>query len=93
MDVNMNIYLIRIEWEDNGYVRSEVILTKQKSMESATRCVITKFEKESGGRKDYRITWVENLSPRLGNRFGVTIYSHGPFGLHDPFCSSNRGRT
>ncbi len=89
----MNIYLIRIEWEDNGHVNSEVILTKQKSMESATKWVIIKFERESGGRKNYRITWAEDISKQLLERYGVTIYTHGPFGLHDPFCSSNRGKT
>ena len=89
----MNIYLIRIEWEDNGYVNSEVILTKQKSMALATKWVTTKFEKEDTVKKDYRITWAENISKQLLERYGVTIYSHGPFGLHDPFCSCNRGHT
>jgi hypothetical protein len=89
----MNIYLIRIEWEDNGYVNSEVILTKQKSMALATKWVTTKFERDDTVRKDYRITWAENISKRLLERYGVTIYSYGPFGLHDPFCSCNRGKT
>jgi hypothetical protein len=94
----MNIYLIRIEWEDNGHVNSEVILTKQKSMALATKWVTTKFENSiyasgSPHKKEYRITWAENLSPALRDKYGVTIYMHGPFGLHDPFCSSNRGKT
>ena len=89
----MNIYLIRIEWEDNGYVNSEVILTKQKSMALATKWVTTKFERDNPLKNEYRITWAENLSTRLRDKFGVTIYMHGPFGLHDPFCSSNRGHT
>lgn len=88
-----NIYLVRIEWTDNTHVNSEVILTQQKSMISATREVITKFERDRPHIKDYRITWVENISADLVENFGVTIYAHGPFGLHDPFCSSNRGKT
>ena len=89
----MNIYLVRIEWEDNGYVNSEVILTKQKSMALATKWVTAKFEKENSVKKEYRITWAENISKQLLERYGVTIYMYGPFGLHDPFCSSNRGKT
>ncbi len=88
----MNIYLVRIEWEDNGYVRSEVVLTRQKTMESATKWVIIKFERDTQ-KTDYRITWVEDITSRLRDNYGVTIYMHGPFGLHDPFCSSNRGKT
>lgn len=88
-----NIYLVRIEWTDNGYVNSEVILTQQKTMIFATKWVIEKFKRDRPGIKDYRITWAEDISKRLLENYGVTIYSHGPFGVHDPFCSCNRGKT
>lgn len=88
----MNTYLIRIEWEDNGYVNSEVILTQQKDMKKATHWVITKFEKEYPER-NYRITWAEDISKELMERYGVTVYMNGPHGVHDPFCSANRGQT
>lgn len=88
-----NIYLVRIEWTDNGYVNSEVILTQQKTMQLATKWVLQKFERDRPSTKDFRITWVEDISRDLFDKYGVTIYMHGPFGLHDPFCSSNRGKT
>lgn len=90
----MKIYLVRIEWtETNKNIKSNVYLTLQKTMNSATRWVLTEFRKDYPSVEDYRITWVENLSPELQNKYAVLIYSHGSFGLHDPFCSSNKGKT
>jgi len=90
----MKIYLLRIEWtETNKYIRSNVYLTSQKTMEDATRWTLTEFKKDYPLVEDFRITWVENLSSELRDKLAVLIYMHGPFGLHDPFCSSNRGKT
>ena len=90
----MKIYLVRIEWtETNKNIRSSVYLTLQKTMDSAARWMLKEFRKDYPSVEDYRITWVENLSPELRDRYAVLIYSHGPFGVHDPFCSSNRGKT
>lgn len=89
----MNIYLVRIEWTDDGYVKSSVYLTSQKSMEVATKWVLTQFRKGYPTVDNFRITWAENVSPKLRDNYAVLIYSHGPFGVHDPFCSGNRGKT
>jgi len=90
----MNIYLIRIEWtETNDNIKYSVYLTLQKTMKLATNWVLTKFKKEYPLIEDFRITWCENLSPELRDSYAMLIYSHGSFGVHDPFCSSNRGKT
>ncbi len=87
----MNIYLVRIEWtETNNCIKSCVYLTQQKTMEHATKWAIAEFNKGYPSIRDYRITWAENLRSELLDRYAVLIYTHGSFGLHDPFCSSNR---
>jgi len=93
----LEIYLVRFEWtDDNNNVNSQIILTHQISMEKATRYAIKQFETSHSvlvQNSSYRISWVENIMERLLSQFGLVIYSTDSFGLHDPFCSSNRGQT
>ena len=93
MTDSYKIFLLRIEWTENKYVRSSVYLTRQKNMTLATKWMLTKFKQDYPSVDDCRITWVENISSELRDRWAVLIYSDGPHGVHDPFCSSNRGQT
>jgi len=87
-----SIFLVRIEWDENDYVRSTVILTNNETLNRACDHAIKKFKQGRAPTK-CRVTWAEDITEKLLDEYGVTVYSYGPFGLHDPFCSSNRGKT
>jgi len=89
----MNTYLVRFGWaNDNKYIESEVILTQADNLTMATKQAIKEFGKNREPI-NFRITWAEDITLLLQANNGVSIYMYGPFGLHDPFCSANRGKT